>query len=368
MSRSKKGVPIKPAVGQEDYDNSSTEVEGCAPINDFSKVPRVRKPKPSPAASPDRAISRHGFTFPRGAKSAMDDASPADLPVYHIRVKEIATGKPCIVQVNSLTEVPEGYVNQETWANENLDGGMSLTLKKEPLPSLNPLEHDIDISVPDVALVPMPVTPLKKSKPCSPVQVQQMHLTTGTDRLILSPATSPHNRSGGSYLPTATHTLQSTNTSTQHSLFESTGSALDSDGVVNWNHPIAKLHIPTTNPRAVTSSVTVRPKTHGQRLHEREKKEHIMRRQSEEPFSEITNRSRPSGSKFKKIPMHVADVASVKPTINELTESSSLKRISSLQEDSLGARSVARKLRDSIVLTASANNSTLLNTLSESQF
>lgn len=370
MSKSAKSVPIKQAVGQEGFDNSSTELDGDVPINAMTPIDAPRR-----HTSRLRASTRNGFSFPRGAKNALDDIGPADLPVYHIRVREITTGRPCIIVVNSLTELPEGYVNQETWANENMDGGVSLILKKEPLPPLNPLDQDIDASVPDLALVPMPVTPLKKSKPCSPIQVQQLHLTTGTDLLVLSPDQSSNPRAGF-FLPTATHSLQSSNSPAQQSMFDLNTSEHDPSGVVDWNHPIAKLHIPTlTNNKlnqSATAATAARPKTYGQKLHEKSLQN--MKppgRQSEEPFSSITNRTRPDGQKFKKIPMHIADVASVNPNSDNLTGSEfcfANRSSNSLREDSLGARQVSKKLKGSVLHAASTNNSTLLNSLSELHF
>lgn len=364
-SKAPKGVPVKPAVGQEGYDNSSTEFKGDQPINAALSGSQGGNQRWASKSSQSKTALRSGFSFPRGAKNALDDMGPADLPVYHIRVRDITTGQPCIMAVNSLTNpLPEGFVNQETWAHENLDGGVSLTLKKEPLPPLNPLAHDISTDVPDVALVPMPVTPLKKSKPCSPIEVKQLHLTTGTDVLMLSPNSSPHPRTSGGYLPTAMHSLQMT---TGSRLIDHSPADFDAAGVVDWNHPIAKLHIPTTvTNRSTTTASSVRPKTHGQKLHVREARQVSTGPQSQEPFSAITNRTRPDGSKFKKIPMHVADLASIDPKSTSLEASFSPQKSSSLQEDSLGARSVGKKLRDSIVQTASVHNSTLLNSLSQS--
>lgn len=268
--------------------------------------------------------------------------------------------------MNSLTEpLPTGFINQETWANECLDGGSSLTLKKEPLPPLNPLERDIDVNVPDVALVPHPVTPLKRTKPCSPIQVKQMHLTTGTDILIVSPEPSPERtKTVGSYIPAMIHSLQPASENMNEMLDEKTAE-VDASGIIDWNHPIAKLHLPTPVPRSKTVAGQ-RPKTIGQRLQSRENKTmDFSIAQSNEPFSFVTNRSRSHYTKFKKIPMHVADVASIRHSEGEptITEKVPIRHSKSLQDDSLGALSVSRKLRDSIP-TATANSSAILNNLS----
>jgi hypothetical protein len=374
MSKSKKGAPVKVAEGQDGFDVSTEEdVDRATNELIFDNPPYARKDHPSHSPVKVGPRLKTGFSFAKGSKSAMDNGLPSDLPVYHIRVRDVRTGGACILQVNSLTEPPpEGYLNQETWANECLDGGASLTLKKEPLPPLNPLTQDIDLSVPDVALVPMPVTPLKKSKPCTALEVKQMHLTSGTDVLYISPDSSPNGRAGavpGSFLGSSQHSLQSA--SPGQSTFDLNSSAFDAVGVVDWNHPIAKLHIPTPAPqRSQMSTSIARPKTQGQKMMERTKKEKPLGRQSDEAFSGITNRSRPNGEKFKKIPMNIADVASIKPsTTLPMSDSMSIyKSASSYREDSLGAKSVGKKLRGTVVLTASQTNSTLLNSLSESQF
>ena len=366
MSKTGKGLQFKEAVGQDNFDNSSTEAKGERPLRGVF----VRSRSPTKKLSPSRHKTdkesnlRHGFAFPKGSKSALDNELPSDLPVYYIRVRDVHTGEPQIIQVNSLSDPPpEGFINQETWANECLDGGSSLSLKKEPLPPLNPLDQDIDISVPDVALVPMPVTPLKKSIPCSPVQVKQMQLTTGTDVLYISPNVSPNTRGEGQYLSASTHSLESSiRPSQQHVGFDLDHAEYDSSGLVDWNHPIAKLHIPTTAPRTSSTVKSTRPKTKGQSMLQRTHTQKPEVRQSEQDFSMITNRSR---AKFKKIPMHIADVASIKPTMESYTNSNSIHS-SNYKEDNLGGKHA--KLKESTVLTASANSSTVLNSLSESRF
>jgi hypothetical protein len=386
MSTSKKGAPIRPAGGQVNHDTSTSERDGCRPINTTGNSlvdnrPHSKSISYNPSRSGSRAKSgASGFSFPKGDKTGTAHGPPSSPPVYHIRVRDVRTGASCIMQVNSLSDPPpEGYLHQEVWANECIDGGASLTLKKEPLPPLNPLAHDISLSIPDVALVPMPVTPLKKSRPCHSLEVKQLHLTSGTDVLYISPAASPQGGSGGGgYLSAATHSLSSTqhtsqrasqhtsqhasqHGSAQQSIFESTSfDASAADGVVNWNHPISKLHIPTlSNQTSLSRSATHRPKTQGQKhMEEQSRKSKNSRRQSaqaEEPISGVTSRNRPNGEKFKKIPMHIADVASIHPSTTTTTgsiepaisdeELSVFKSASAYREDSLGTlRNVGFKL------------------------
>lgn len=102
-SKTPKGLQIKPAVGQEGFESSTSEVEGDIPI---TRTPiKARNTLNNLSRSgPKRSPDTQGFTFPRGSKSAMDAALPIDLPVYHIRVKDIATGSPLIIAVSTYKQ------------------------------------------------------------------------------------------------------------------------------------------------------------------------------------------------------------------------------------------------------------------------
>ena len=90
MSRSEKGLQIKKAVGEEYYNNNTTEIDGDIPtsyVKQFGEPPITFKP-----AGPRQY-------FLKGSKSALDAPKPTDVPIYHIRIRDTHTGKATIVGV-----------------------------------------------------------------------------------------------------------------------------------------------------------------------------------------------------------------------------------------------------------------------------
>ncbi len=97
-SRSKKGIEIKKAVGEENYNCFSTENLGDAPtdyLRDESEPSIEFKP------------SAPGHKFLQGSKSALDAPLPTDGPVYHVRVRDIRTGEPKIIAVRDVFGIGE---------------------------------------------------------------------------------------------------------------------------------------------------------------------------------------------------------------------------------------------------------------------
>ena len=89
-SRSAKGLQIKKAVGDENYNCFSTEDMGDTPTDYLRNASEP---------SIDFKPSANGHKFLQGSKAALDAPLPTDGPVYHVRVRDIRTGEPKIIAV-----------------------------------------------------------------------------------------------------------------------------------------------------------------------------------------------------------------------------------------------------------------------------
>lgn len=230
------------------------------------------------------------------------------------------------IQVEDLSSpVPEGFEHKITWANECLDGGASLTLKADPI-SVHLASNSDRRNTSTANLLPIPTTPLKKSKPSSPIPVQQMHLS---EILTDSISTAPSNSSVN---------ISSEYIGKPHETVSNSVRDLSMDNM-NWNHSISKLHVPVPGPFGPAKSIKnskdrlSKPKTIGQARESQRNKP-----QSQQSYNVVTNRSRPSLP--SKISMHLADVVSMSPDKNGAHYNSDIATpayVLSEQFDSLGA-------------------------------